>query len=188
LINFLRENSLIQLEYNCPKEDCKKRPKNLNFEFLEQRLIIRCQNSKCRQYVTARNEVFSLESSSNLPIEKILEVYWYWSFKQKVNYTSVQCDLSEKTVVYWFKKIRNILFESMNESQPMGGPGYRIQIDESLFQGKRKNNKGRLLKSDVNSKNSFKKKNYGNRVQGPWVFGLVCQKISDIRNVQSIKV
>lgn len=64
----------------------------------------------------------------------------------------------------------------------MGGPGYVVQIYESLFQGKQKYNRGRLLKSDkkpreniadrlrsmINGKKT--KRNYGDRVQGPWVF------------------
>ena len=34
----------------------------------------------------------------------------------------------------------------------MGGQGYSVQIDESLFRGKRKYNKGRLLKGDEKPK------------------------------------
>lgn len=32
----------------------------------------------------------------------------------------------------------------------------------------------------ANNRNKKSKRNYGNRVTGPWVFGMVVQKISDI--------
>ncbi|CAF1114415.1 unnamed protein product, partial [Brachionus calyciflorus] len=55
----------------------------------------------------------------------------------------------------------------MLDAPEMDGPGYRIKIDEWLFQGKPKSNRGRLLSSDKGSKKSFRSKNYGDRVQGP---------------------
>ena len=69
----------------------------------------------------------------------------------------------------------------------MGWHGYNIKIDESLFSGRRKYNRGRLLIGNfstetrkINNNQVTSKRNYGNRVNGPWVFGMVCQKLSDI--------
>ena len=53
-----------------------------------------------------------------------------------------------------------------------------IQIDEARFAGKRKHNRGRLLRgnripqsedSDALLENN---RNHGSRIDGPWVFGL----------------
>ena len=53
-----------------------------------------------------------------------------------------------------------------------------IQIDEACFAGKRKYNRGRLLRrnrvpqledSDAPLENN---RNHGSRIDGPWVFGL----------------
>ena len=69
----------------------------------------------------------------------------------------------------------------------MGNPGYRAQIDESLFRDLRKNNRGRMLTGDnqpertvrdkleaiISASLNKSKRNCGNRIDGPWVFGMV---------------
>ena len=71
----------------------------------------------------------------------------------------------------------------------MGGKVYRIQMDESLFRGRRKYrykigdiNPIKTVKDILDSLTSSNKskRNYGNRVDGPWVFGMVAEKISDL--------
>ena len=63
----------------------------------------------------------------------------------------------------------------------MGGPGLEVKIDESLFQGKQKYNRGRCLNSDRSrptsasddstdddeAENTQSNCNYGKRIQGP---------------------
>ncbi|KAJ6619823.1 hypothetical protein lerEdw1_014913 [Lerista edwardsae] len=58
----------------------------------------------------------------------------------------------------------------MNDAQPMGGPGEIIRIDESLMRGRRKYNRGRLL---LGNRAPPARQNYGNRIVGPWIFGMV---------------
>ena len=62
----------------------------------------------------------------------------------------------------------------------MGGKNYNIQIDELLFRGKRKYNRGRLKPGDKKPKESivdklktFMENNieiFGTRITGPWGF------------------
>ena len=81
--------------------------------------------------------------------------------------------------------IRTIQTSSANEWL-----GYRAQIDESLFRGRRKYNRGRMLTVDNQTERTVRdkseaiisaslnksKRNYGNRIDGPWVFGIVLER------------
>lgn len=103
-----------------------------------------------------------------------------------------QTGIKKNNIINWFKKIRTAIFNHMQNAKPMGGVGYQIQIDESLFRGKRKYNRGRLLKGNKYPKEKIidkllsytldakSNRNYGTRVEGPWVFGMVLQKLTDI--------
>lgn len=74
----------------------------------------------------------------------------------------------------------------------MGGPGEVVQKDESLLREKRKYHWGQfafgdqfgenIISDDNLDSNSDKEnvanrtnRNYGQRVEGPWVFGLSCK-------------
>ncbi|ORD97764.1 hypothetical protein HERIO_397 [Hepatospora eriocheir] len=59
-------------------------------------------------------------------------------------------------------------------SVKLGGEGKVVQIAESLFRGRQKYNRGRLLLDDFMKSldDAFCKNNYGERVNEPWVFGM----------------
>ncbi|KAE9539976.1 hypothetical protein AGLY_005228 [Aphis glycines] len=103
---------------------------------------------------------------------------------------------SKNTVVDWFNLCRDVAIYEFDKRSKLGGKDVIVQIDESLFKGKRKYNRGRLRCGDIrpnevnendsddsddteednNSNNTVRAKNYGTRVSGPWVFGLSCKK------------
>ncbi|CAG0892221.1 unnamed protein product [Darwinula stevensoni] len=51
----------------------------------------------------------------------------------------------EETLVEWRNFIRELLYRKLESAPPMGGPGQIVEIDESCFRGRRKNNKGWLM-------------------------------------------
>uniref|UniRef100_A0A915KD35 ISXO2-like transposase domain-containing protein n=1 Tax=Romanomermis culicivorax TaxID=13658 RepID=A0A915KD35_ROMCU len=67
----------------------------------------------------------------------------------------------------------------------MGGPGEIVQIDESLMRGRRKYNRGRLLQGN---RVPPARQNYGNRVVGPWVFGLIHKRADGTQDLRMFHV
>ena len=116
-----------------------------------------------------------------------------------VKETFTNCKLQEKIVISWFEKIRDYCHHNLLMAKPMGGANFNIQIDESLFRGRRKYNRGRLKPGDIKPKeyvveklksiinNNITNRNYGNRVEGPWVFGMVLQNKNQIKISEDIK-
>lgn len=77
-----------------------------------------------------------------------------------------------ETLVDWRNYMREVCLKALRDPDllKMGGIGQVVQIDESLIRGKRKYNRGRLL---LGNGIPPARRNYGNTVVGPWVFGMV---------------
>lgn len=75
--------------------------------------------------------------------------------------------------------------EELHNQPPMGGPGKVIQVDESLFRGRRKGNRGRLL--DGNTTPGSRRNNYRNSTVGPWVFGMIDVETNELRLFHVLK-
>jgi len=116
---------------------------------------------------------------------------WY-QFIKLYNFTGQ----SKNTVVNWFNLCRDVVIYKFDKRSKLDEKDVIVKIDESLFKGKRKYNRGRLRCGDIrpnevtendsddsddteednNSNNTVGSKNYGTCVSGQWVFGLCCKK------------
>jgi hypothetical protein len=204
MLKFLVDNKLVEKRSKCPNEACPSKSDN-RLVFFGGRLYYKCNWYKCTRRWSVNSNIFNFNEYSKLTVAQILEIIWFWSWNTTALVTAEQTKHSYPTILGWFKKIRDVCELNLLNASPMGGPGWEIQIDESLFQGRRKYNRGRLRKGDKKPKElvsvaklkkqlgdrmvnlATNKRNYGNRVSGPWVFGLVAQKISDIQQDASIK-
>ncbi|XP_066925007.1 uncharacterized protein [Clytia hemisphaerica] len=89
---------------------------------------------------------------SNLTLEEIIELTYWWSTGCEQTQVCKEMGVSSKTAVDWYSFCREVCeVIIMVHSKPIGGPGTRVQIDESKF-GKRKYHRG-------------------HKVEGQWVFG-----------------
>ncbi|CAN7974879.1 unnamed protein product, partial [Ixodes persulcatus] len=65
----------------------------------------------------------------------------------------------------WKNFIREAVADELASRPPLGGVGEVVQVDESLFRGKLKYNRGRLLAGD----------------NGPWIVGLISDSTGELR-------
>ena len=79
----------------------------------------------------------------------------------------------QKAIIDWRNFIREMMIDELEKAPRMGGPGQIVEIDESLFRGRRKYNRGRMLQAD--GVPFQMPKNHRQRTEGPWVFGLLHQ-------------
>ena len=87
-----------------------------------------------------------------LPLGTVLELIYLWGQGFNVMEIMHELKLSKSTVVEWSIFFRECCYtKMMADSEPIGGPGIEVEIDESKF-GKRKYYRG-------------------HRVEGQWVFG-----------------
>jgi len=160
---------------------------------------MRCTKKGCQTYQSIRsgNPFFTYidlngKCHSNLSLTEIIELVWYWVYMIPVHNAVLWTGRSKSTVIDWYNLCHDVVVDQFSKRPKMEGPGYIVQIDESLFQGKRKYNRGRLQRGDYDSQPhedsdetsndeneapvENNQRNYGNRIQGSWVFGLCCNK------------
>ena len=139
----------------------------------------RCKS--CRKESSIfKNTFFSFENEETsrlkLPVQKVLKlIYFYLEGRTHQEISSMSGIRSPNTIVKWCNLIREACHEYL-ENEMIGGEGEIVQIDESLMRGYRKNNKGRYLLGDIlnlDPTENSRRSNYGQRIDGPWVFGMV---------------
>ena len=140
---------------------------------------LRCKSCS-KEYSLFKNGFFTFSDEvkcrMKLPIDKIIKhIFYYFDGKSLLDLKSL-CEIGSKsTLVDWTHYIREKTHEYIS-SDLLGGPDTIVQIDESLMRGRRKNNKGRYLLGDLidlDPTRNSRRLNYGERENGPWVFGMI---------------
>ena len=147
----------------------------------------RCLTSGCRTWKSIRvgNRFFYYTNAnghvqSRLPLQSILELVLMFIIDLPYKWVSRLTGRAQGTISDWFNMCREVC-TGIVEGRPqmVGTRDNPIQIDESRFAGKRKYNRGRLLQGDRRPRQRdpsvavINNRNHGNRVDGPWVFGLI---------------
>lgn len=116
-------------------------------------------------------------SQTKLPLNVALLVVWGWS--QDYNVVKTHGILrglvgtNNCTLVDWRNYCRDILAVALRSAPQIGGAGEVVQIDETFLRGRRKYNRGRIRLGD---RVPCARRNYGNQVVGPWVFGMAWRR------------
>ena len=125
--------------------------------------LLRCPKKGCRSSISVRtgSEFFSFEKNKNkLSLYQILKLLEYYLMSTPLSFSVFfisfipffffvqQLELNRNTVYDWRSLFRDPPFILFDRADQMGGSGEICQIDEILLRGKRKNNKGRIIKED----------------------------------------
>ncbi|KAK8758696.1 hypothetical protein V5799_003671, partial [Amblyomma americanum] len=86
-------------------------------------------------------------------------------------WSRVRFKLGTEARTDWTNFIREVVAKDLLQRPRMGGPGEEVQVDESLFRGRRKANRGRLMVGD-GVPGRFNGNYGGVEDCGPWVVGL----------------
>ena len=166
--NFCCELQLLSNKRKCPR--CRRELQLRSEPRHDHKtpVVFRCHNKNCKkQYISIRDGSFF--DNSNLSVEQVLLIVYVFSakitsYEQIIHecQLSSESQLSKATVADWLSFCREVCLETIARETPklIGGLGLTVEVDESKF-GKRKYNKGRLVK-------------------GQWVIGGICRETGDI--------
>lgn len=136
--------------------------------------VYRCQRSTCnnRTLVSIRHSSPFFKKFCKTRLQDLIYLIYLWALEESVKIAVTKSNLSKKTVIAVFRELRGIcawkLEDLLNKTGPtLGGPGQKVEIDESCFSYKRKYQKGRSNKPC-------------------WVFGLVDRSTSPALGVMKI--
>jgi len=151
LLDFLRSNNIL-FSFDGLCDRCADGHMHLvhDSSHVSDGLKWRCTNRCCNFKMSLKMHRFF--PSSHLSIPVITEINYLWVHKCSQEFVLHETGISNRTMVDFYNFFREVCSVILQEhSEPIGGPGKIVEIDESKF-GKRKHNRGR-------------------RVDGVWVFG-----------------
>ena len=117
LFQFISHHELIDKLIKCRKCIDKEAYLCTRMRGEKQQIIHRC--NKCNGRWSASNNIFKLRSSSNLTYAKVLHIIWLWSQHYTIKQTVIETRVDEKSIIEWFKKIRKILLNKLENSMPL---------------------------------------------------------------------
>lgn len=190
LLEFLRDINVIKEKNTVMCETCLR---SMSDRFRQRKdgdcsFILRCH--KCKKEVSMLTNTFFATTKNNgitqkLSLKTILKLAF--QYFEKKSHEEIKTNTKIKTshtVVDWCNYIREVMVKERTNRDKIGGLNKRVQIDESLFRGKRKYNRGRLLLGDLDVESAadraVRHDNYGSRVNGPWIFGMVDEYTNDL--------
>lgn len=120
-----------------------------------------CPQRRCRSKASIRESGFFKEGASKSTLKELVAAMFMFSYDMQLCMLSSMLReiMAPSTVSRWYNFFRDMMSYDMTHRgpQPIGGPGVEVQIDESFFSGRRKNNVGRV----------------GNIQGNPWVLGCI---------------
>lgn len=147
VVQFLVNHGVLSCHILCP--NCSNR-----ISVSWAKYMFRCQKSvrcskrkstKCATKLSAFRGTFFERSQLSLTEICILVNIFLSDNRAKISYAVSELQCSQTTVVDWFSFCREVVADYVvQQSQPLGGPGKVVEIDEAKL-GKRKYNRGRLL-------------------------------------------
>ncbi len=73
-----------------------------------------------------------------MSLEKIVKLTYYWVYKYPEELVRHELSASTHTIVDWYNFARQVCYKILEtHSEPIGGPGKTVEIDESKFKKRR---------------------------------------------------
>ncbi|KCZ77497.1 hypothetical protein H311_01493 [Anncaliia algerae PRA109] len=142
IIFLLMEMHMLKREFNC--ERCNRQTKFSKYKKSIDEHAWRCMNIKCKsykKYFLIRNNSFF--HNLRISLKDILKIIIRYSCKQQLCSLNESLDLSKKTILKILKKVISLIPDPNFSKNKIGGPGFIVQVDETMLNYKAKSHRGR---------------------------------------------
>lgn len=130
-IDFMVEHCLLLSVIPCHKDTCSGLMNIQSSSSYIDGRVYRCQNNKCKKKVSIKNG--SKFESLNIEFKKILRSIYCWVYSY-TNYQAIGlCEISEPSYIQCKEIIMEVIASSCVENIKIGGPGIRVQFDETAI-------------------------------------------------------